>query len=83
MKFPFQQPHLTSILHIKVSLLLVDIVTEAENVIEQNSTICWGVLSHICLSHHFLGRLSKIAIQIVWLQCQMDSYNYGSFRQSI
>lgn len=84
MKFPFQHPHLTTILHVKVSLLLLDMLAEAE---EHNRAKQYNLLeyfkSYLCVSPFFLGRLSKIAIQIFWLQCQMDSCNYGSFRQSI
>lgn len=37
-KFPFQHPLLTTILHIKVLLLLTDILAEAEGFNSQSST---------------------------------------------
>lgn len=60
MKFPFQHTHLTTILHVKVFLLLMDILAEAEGLNRAKQYNLLGFLkSYLPASTFFLG--NKIA----------------------
>lgn len=62
MKFPFQHPHLTTILHIKVLLLLMDILAEAEglNRAKQYNLLGFFRIVFACLTIFFFFVGNKI-----------------------
>lgn len=74
MKFPLQHPHLTTILHTKILLLLMDILAEAEglNRAKQNNLLGF-TLDHIGLPHRFFRKEGGVKLPVKMFLLQYTS----------